>query len=210
VSPLLRTSSRRRRLSPAPRNPDGAFAARVRFRVFRSAACAGDSRRRRRVFTSCLGTASACLDSSPPISCDSTNSQGTRTVMSVAPDVIRNAPAVTRLPVFWLSHRAKTPPLADDGTLWREVDVCGVGQCRHAFGGGLPLSEARGRCPWRRRTERSSLDAVYLPPGLVPMSRDRLSGGNVRAGTRYFVSTPVFDTPSTTTTRHMTSECPTR
>jgi type VII secretion protein EccB len=120
-----------------------------------------------------------------------TNSQGTRTVMSVAPDVIRNAPAVTRLPVSGFPDRAKTPPLADDGTLCARWTYPASGNVEISFSvGGLPLSDDEGPVSLAQADGKGpAVDAVYLPPGRSAYVRATgLSGGNVRAGTRYFVS----------------------
>ena len=120
-----------------------------------------------------------------------TNSQGTRTVMSVAPDVIRNAPAVTRLPVSGFPDRAKTPPLADDGTLCARWTYAASDNVDVSFSvGGLPLSDDEGPVSLAQADGKGpAVDAVYLPPGRSAYVRATgLSGGNVRAGTRYFVS----------------------
>jgi type VII secretion protein EccB len=120
-----------------------------------------------------------------------TNSQGTRTVMSVAPDVIRNAPAVTRLPVSGFPDRAKTPPLADDGTLCARWTYAASDTVDISFSvGGLPLSDDEGPVSLAQADGKGpAVDAVYLPPGRSAYVRATgLSGGNVRAGTRYFVS----------------------
>jgi type VII secretion protein EccB len=121
-----------------------------------------------------------------------TNSQGTRSVMSVAPDMIRKAPAVTRLPVSDFPDKAKNPPPTDDGTtLCAGWTYAASGKVEVSFSvGGLPLSggevpaalaQADGKGP--------AVDAVYLPPGRSAFVRATgLSGGNVRAGTRYFIS----------------------
>ena len=43
--------------------------------------------------------------------------------------------------------------------------------------------------PWRRGRKGAAVDAVYLPPGRRAYVRATgLSGGDVRAGTRYFIS----------------------
>jgi type VII secretion protein EccB len=120
-----------------------------------------------------------------------TNSQGTRTVMSVAPDVIRNAPAVTRLPVSGFPDRAKTPPLADDGTLCARWTYAASDNVDISFSvGGLPLSDGEGPVSLAQADGKGpAVDAVYLPPGRSAYVRATgLSGGNLRAGTRYFIS----------------------
>jgi type VII secretion protein EccB len=120
------------------------------------------------------------------------NSQGARTVMSVAPDVIRNAPAVTRLPVSGFPDRAKTPPLTDDGTLcasWTYAAPSGNVDISFSVG-GLPLSDGDGSVPLAQADGKGpAVDAVYLPPGRSAYVRATgLSGGNAGAGTRYFFS----------------------
>src|ERR1700744_372072 len=123
-----------------------------------------------------------------------TNPQATRTVMSVAPDVIRNAPAVTRLPVSGFPNQAKNPPPTDDATLCAGWTYAASGHVDISFSiGGLPLSqgdEAAGRASLAQADGKGpAADAVYLPPGRSAYVRATgLSGGNVRAGTRYIVS----------------------
>jgi type VII secretion protein EccB len=120
-----------------------------------------------------------------------TNSQGARTVMSVAPDAIRNAPAVTRLPVSGFPDRAKTPPLTDDGTLCARWTYAAPDNVDISFSvGGLPLSDDEGPVSLAQADGKGpAVDAVYLPPGRSAYVRATgLSGGNIRAGTRYFIS----------------------
>jgi type VII secretion protein EccB len=120
-----------------------------------------------------------------------TNSQGARTLMSVAPDVIRNAPAVTRLPVSGFPDRAKTQPLTDDGTLCARWTYAAPDNVDISFSvGGLPLSDDEGPVSLAQADGKGpAVDAVYLPPGRSAYVRATgLSGGNIRAGTRYFIS----------------------
>ena len=120
-----------------------------------------------------------------------TNPQGTRTVMSVAPDVIRNAPAVTRLPVSGFPDQAKNPRPTDDGTLCVGWTYAASGNVDVSFSvGGLPLSDGEGPASLAQADGSGpAVDAVYLPPGRSAYVRATgLSGGNVRAGTRYVVS----------------------
>jgi type VII secretion protein EccB len=120
-----------------------------------------------------------------------TNSQGARTVMSVAPDVIRNAPAVTRLPVSGFPDQAKTPQLTDDGSLCARWMHAASGNVDISFSvGGLSLSDGEGQASLAQADGKGpAVDAVYLPPGRSAYVRATgLSGGNVRAGTRYFIS----------------------
>ena len=120
-----------------------------------------------------------------------TNSQGTRTVMSVAPDVIRNASAVTRLPVSGFPDQARTPPLTDDTTLCARWTYAASDNVDISFSvGGLPISDGEGPVSLAQADGKGpAVDAVYLPPGRSAYVRATgLSGGNVRAGTRYFIS----------------------
>ena len=120
-----------------------------------------------------------------------TNPQGTRTVMSVAPDVIRNAAAVTRLPVSGFPDFAKSPPPFGDGTLCAGWTYAASGNADVSFSvGGLPLSDGELPAPLAQADGKGpAVDAVYLPPGRSAYVRATgLSGGNVRAGTRYLIS----------------------
>jgi type VII secretion protein EccB len=120
-----------------------------------------------------------------------TNSQGARTVMSVAPDVIRNAPSVTRLPVSGFPDQANTPPPTDDATLCVRWTYAASGKVDISFSvGGLPLSDGEESVSLAQADGKGpAVDAVYLPPGRSAYVRATgLSGGNVRAGTRYFIS----------------------
>jgi type VII secretion protein EccB len=120
-----------------------------------------------------------------------TNSQGTRTVISVAPDVIRSAPAVTRLPVSGFPDQAKTPRLTGDASLcaaWTHVSSSDVDISFSV--GGLPLPDGQGPVSLTQADGTGpAVDAVYLPPGRSAYVRATgLSGGNVAAGTRYLIS----------------------
>lgn len=120
-----------------------------------------------------------------------TNPQGTRTVMSVAPDVIRNAPAVARLPVSGFPDQANNPPPSGDGTLCAGWTYAASGNVDVSFSvGGLPLSDGEVPAPLAQADGKGpAVDAVYLPAGRSAYVRATgLSGGNVRAGTRYFIS----------------------
>ena len=119
------------------------------------------------------------------------NSQGTRTAISVAPDVIHAAPTVTRLPVSGFPDRAQASAVAAGATLCVEWAHATSGSVAVSFSvGGLPipigeapvtLTQADGKGP--------AVDAVYLPPGRSAYVRATgLSGGNARAGTRYLIS----------------------
>jgi len=119
------------------------------------------------------------------------DSHGARTVISVAPDVIRATPTVTDLPVATFPDR--TPMLLDAGSTtlcvsWRHVASGGVEVALSA--GGLPipvgqepvkLSQADGNGP--------AVDAVYLSPGHSAYVRaTALSGDSPQAGTRYLIT----------------------
>jgi type VII secretion protein EccB len=109
------------------------------------------------------------------------DSRGAAQAISVAPDVVRGAPAVNTLPVTGFPDRA--PSVADTGTTLCVTWAPGsVGRADIGFltGSGLPvpagqaavrLSQADGNGP--------ALDAVYLPPGRAAY---------VQAGGRYLVT----------------------
>jgi type VII secretion protein EccB len=120
-----------------------------------------------------------------------TDSRGTRTAISVAPDLIRATPAVIDLPVATFPNRAPAAFDANGTTLcasWMHAASGGVETSLSA--GGLPipaghepvrLSQADGKGP--------AVDAVYLPPGRSAYVRATgLSGDNPRAGTRYLIT----------------------
>ena len=121
-----------------------------------------------------------------------TDSRGTRTAISVAPDIIRATPTVTDLPVATFPDRAPSPLNAGGTTLcvsWRHA--ASGGEIEISFlAGGLPipagqepvkLSQADGKGP--------AVDAVYLSPGRSAYVRATgLSGDNPRAGTRYLIT----------------------
>ena len=120
-----------------------------------------------------------------------TDSRGTRTAISVAPDIIRATPTVTDLPVATFPDRAPSPPDAGSAALcasWRHAASRGVDISFLA--GALPipaghepveLSQADGKGP--------AVDAVYLAPGRSAYVRATgLSGDNPRAGTRYLIT----------------------
>ena len=120
-----------------------------------------------------------------------TDSRGTRTAISVAPDIIRATPTVTDLPVATFPDRAPSPPDAGGAALcasWRRAASGGVEISFLA--GALPipagqeavkLSQADGKGP--------AVDAVYLAPGRSAYVRaTSLSGDNPRAGTRYLIT----------------------
>ena len=120
-----------------------------------------------------------------------TDSRGTRTAISVAPDIIRETPIVTELAVDTFPNRAPST-LNPGGTALcvRWVHTASGGAEISFLTGGLPvpadqepvkLSQADGKGP--------ALDAVYLPPGRTAYVRATgLSGANPRAGTRYLIT----------------------
>ncbi len=119
------------------------------------------------------------------------NSQGTRTAISVAPDVIHAAPTVTGLPLSTFPDRAPTSVNAGVKTLCVRWTHTASGAVEISFSAdGLPipvgqesvtLTQADGNGP--------AVDAVYLPPGRSAYVRATgLSGDNARAGTRYLIT----------------------
>jgi type VII secretion protein EccB len=120
-----------------------------------------------------------------------TDSRGTRTAISVAPDVIRATPTVTELPVDTFPDRAPSTLNAGGSALcvrWGHAPSGGVAVAFLA--GDLPipadhepvkLSQGDGEGP--------AVDAVYLSPGRSAYVRATgLSGDNPRAGTRYLIT----------------------
>jgi type VII secretion protein EccB len=120
-----------------------------------------------------------------------TDSRGTRTTISVAPDIIRTIPTVTDLAVSTFPDRAPSPLNAGGTTVcasWRHAAAGGVAISFSA--GGLPipagqepvqLSQADGKGP--------AIDAAYLSPGRSAYVRATgLSGDNPGAGTRYLIT----------------------
>jgi ESX secretion system ATPase EccB len=119
------------------------------------------------------------------------DSQGTRTTIPVAPDLIRATPTVAELPVATFPDRV--PASSDVGATtlcvrWAHTASGGVEIS--LLVGGLPvpsgqqpvtLSQADGK--------RVAVDAVYLPPGRSAyVHSTSLSGDNARAGTRYLIT----------------------
>ncbi|OBH86096.1 MULTISPECIES: type VII secretion protein EccB [unclassified Mycobacterium] len=109
------------------------------------------------------------------------NSQGTATVVAVAPDAIRSAPIDDALPVAGFPDRA--PTLSDDVSAlcvsWPVVPP-GEPGVTLSVGSGLPLPP--GRTPMSLAQADGpgpALDAVYVPPG---------RSAYVRAGARYLVT----------------------
>ena len=119
------------------------------------------------------------------------DSQGTRTAIPVAPDVIRATTSVTRLPVSDYPERVQMLPVADGATVcvrWRPATSGNLSVSISV--GGLPI--APGQEPVRlvqADGKGPAVDAVYLPPGRLAYVRaTSLSGANAQAGTRYLIS----------------------
>ena len=118
------------------------------------------------------------------------DSQGTRTVISVAPDVIRTTKSTTRLPVSDFPDRPQPVSVPDKAAVCVRWVRTASGAVSTTFSvGGLPvpagqapvaLAQADGNGP--------AVDAVYLPPGRTAYVRaTSMSGIDARAGTRYLI-----------------------
>jgi ESX secretion system ATPase EccB len=119
------------------------------------------------------------------------DSQGTRTAISVPPDLIRAAPTVNELPVSTFPDRV--PALLDTGggTLcvsW--AHAASGGAEISLLAGGLPVPSGQQPVTLSQADGKGmAVDAVYLPPGRSAYVRSTgLSGDNVRAGTRYLIT----------------------
>jgi type VII secretion protein EccB len=119
------------------------------------------------------------------------DSQGNRTAIPIAPDVIRTTKSVTRLPVSDYPDRVQAPSVAEGTTVcasWRHLTSGSVAVSYSV--GSLPIPS--GQAPVRlvqADGKRPAVDAFYLPPGRMAYVRaTSLSGANVRAGTRYLIS----------------------
>ncbi|HEY1841416.1 MAG TPA: type VII secretion protein EccB [Mycobacterium sp.] len=120
-----------------------------------------------------------------------TDSVGTRSAISVAPDVIGAAPAVTRLPVAGFPDRTQAPPQTEGATLCTGWTHNASGSAEISFSvGGLPLSSGQEPVVLTQADGKgSAVDAVYVPPGRTAYVRATgLSGANARAGTRYLIT----------------------
>jgi type VII secretion protein EccB len=120
-----------------------------------------------------------------------TDSRGTRTAISVAPDIIRATPTVAELAVETFPDRAPSAWNAGRTTLcvsWghpasKDVEVSFSAGALPIPAGRQPvkLSQADGRGP--------AIDAAYLAPGRSAYVRATgLSGANPGAGTRYLIT----------------------
>jgi type VII secretion protein EccB len=120
-----------------------------------------------------------------------TDSHGIRTIIAVAPDLIRASSMVTELPVSTFPDRVGGPLAAGDTTLcarWAPAPSGGADIA--VITGGLPvpagqtpvaLSQADGAGP--------AVDAVYVPPGRSAYVRSTgLLDAKAPAGTRYVVT----------------------
>jgi type VII secretion protein EccB len=119
------------------------------------------------------------------------DSRGSRSAISVAPDVIRTAKSEIRLPVSEFPDRPHAVPVADDAAVCVRWAAAASGNAAVSISvGGLPipagqapvaLAQADGNGP--------AVDAVYVPPGRAAYVRSTsLSGVNAGAGTRYLIS----------------------
>lgn len=119
-----------------------------------------------------------------------TDTRGARTIISVAPDVIRAAPTVTDLPVSTFPERASAPANIDHMPLCATWTPTPRGAGVSIAAGAVPipagdqsvaLSQGDGAGP--------SVDAVVVPPGRSAYVRATgLSGDNPEAGTRHLVT----------------------
>jgi type VII secretion protein EccB len=120
-----------------------------------------------------------------------TDSRGTRTAISVAPDIIRATPTVADLAVENFPARAPLP--------WNAGGTTMCVSWMHAASRGVEVSVLAGRLPIPTGVEPVKLsqadgngpavDAVYLPTGRSAYVRATdLSGDNPSAGTRYLIT----------------------
>ncbi|WP_343600165.1 type VII secretion protein EccB [Mycobacterium sp.] len=119
-----------------------------------------------------------------------TDSRGTRTIVAVAPDLIRATPTVDELAVSTFPDQVATLRVGDGAALcviWAAVEPGSA--ATSVLVGGLPipaghaavtLAQADGTGP--------ALDAVYLPPGRAAYVRATgLSGSDADGGTRHLI-----------------------
>ncbi len=119
------------------------------------------------------------------------DSQGTRTAIPVAPDVIRTAKAVTRLPVSDFPDRSSLQSPARGTTICARWTRAASGRAVVSFSlGGPPIPDGRAPVALAQSDAQGpAVDAVYVPPGRVAYVRATgLSGGDARAGVRYLVA----------------------
>jgi type VII secretion protein EccB len=119
------------------------------------------------------------------------DSQGARTAISVAPDLIRAAATVTELPVSTFPDRLPASFDAGGTTLCVSWSHAASGGAEIALlAGGLPIPSGQEPVTLSQADGRgAAVDAVYLPPGRSAYVRSTgLSGDNARAGTRYLIT----------------------
>jgi type VII secretion protein EccB len=122
------------------------------------------------------------------------DSRGTRTAISVAPDVIRTTPTVSDLAVVTFPDRAPSPLNASGTTLcasWRHAASGGRDFAAISFlVGGLPIPAGREPVKLSRGDGKGqAIDAAYLSPGRsVYVRATGLSGDHPSAGTRYLIT----------------------
>jgi len=119
------------------------------------------------------------------------DSQGNRTAIPIAPDVIRTTKSVTALPVTDYPDRMHAPSTADGTTVCVSWTHTTSGSITVAYSTGcLPISDGQAAVRLVQADgNRPAVDAVYVPPGRLAYVRaTSLTGVNVRAGTRYLVS----------------------
>jgi type VII secretion protein EccB len=119
------------------------------------------------------------------------DSQGTRTAIPVAPDLIRATPAVAELPVATFPDRVPASSDAGATTLcvsWAHAASGGVEISLLA--GGLPVPPGQQPVTLSQADGKGvAIDAVYLPPGRSAyVHSTSLSGDNARGGTRYLIT----------------------
>ncbi|MGH3557435.1 MAG: type VII secretion protein EccB, partial [Mycobacterium sp.] len=117
------------------------------------------------------------------------DSHGTRTVISVAPDLVRATPTVTELPVSTFPDRAPASLDAGGTTLCVSWAPTSGGVETSFLTGGLPIPAGQEPVTLSQGDGNgAAIDAVYLPPGRSAYVRSTgLSGDNADAGTRYLV-----------------------
>ena len=122
------------------------------------------------------------------------DSHGTRTAISVAPDLIRATPTVTELSVDTFPDRAPASVDVSGTTVcvgWTHRTSGGRASPEISFlTGGLPIPTGQEPVTLTQDDGKGpAIDAVYLPPGRSAYVRATgLSGDNARAGTRYLIT----------------------
>jgi type VII secretion protein EccB len=119
------------------------------------------------------------------------DSQGSRSIISVAPDLVRAAPVVTELPVSTFPDRAPASLHPSGTTLCASWAHTASGGAEISFlTGGLPVPAGQEPVTLSQGDGNgAAVDAVYLPPGRSAYVRSTgLSGDNAGAGTRYLIT----------------------